>query len=573
MMEVKKKHLFLSFFILTIIFVNFPFNLYIIINFSKVNGVRTAGEIPGEGQWVKNTDFSSQTYWYLESEGDDTDVDGIISGEQGNFIIIGEHNFFSNITGIPNATAWTPGKESAISILPDVYEFTPYGLNATHEYWEGSGGLNIYGYPRNQSRNNPIVHWNRIVTMPLSMEDYYITSADLSAIFNASADINIETPFESIEGEPTNGYAAEYDHARFSVYLSDLNKIEMYEVLYNQTIDLGRGYENRTERGGRAIASKINDTLMKINDEDELIFYLNRVLSHDNQNFRITLGIDIYNEDNYSGLELDTWYYLLFKTCNFTFDYQKKIDRFTTISWNQDCEKISNISTYPVLVQNATLNFKYKIDNIWNSSLSPNSEIRILINDNKHTESVELSTATTSFQDAKIGGFDVKNLITDDVNISLQVYLADDFILDQNITVSIDDVSLDISYIIVEPDEPISPGPELGWLVYLLIAVIGGIVIVFGLYQGHFKYPPMVRKIRKLKKKVKKSKKLKSIIVNKRSGIIRNKVQEKLEILDFEPMPSKQVQEIEKDKTSESISKKDHINENIKLQKDGDNDE
>ncbi|MFX0020685.1 MAG: hypothetical protein ACFE9S_00045 [Candidatus Hermodarchaeota archaeon] len=572
-MERKKKHLLLGVFVLTIIFLNLPFNLYTIINFAQLNGVQVAGEIPGEGQWVKNTDFSSQAYWYMESEGDLTDVDGIISGEQGNFVIIGEHQSFSNITGVPSATAWTPGKESAISILPDVYEFTPYGLNATHEYWEGSGGLNIYGYPRNQSRNNPIVHWNRIVTMPVNMEDYSITSADLSAIFNASADINIETPFESIQGEPTSGYAAEYDHVRFSVYLSDLNKIEMYEVLYNQTIDLGSGYANRDERGGRAIASKINDTLMKIDDEDELIFYLSRVLSHDDQNFRVTLGIDIYNEDNYSNLELDTWYYLLFKTCNLTFDYQKKIDRFTTISWNQDCEKISNISTYPVLVQNATLNFKYKIDNLWNSSLSPNSEIRILINDNKHTETVKLSTATTSFQDAKIGGFDVTNLITDDVNISLQVYLADDFILDQNITVSIDDVSLDISYIIVEPDEPISPGPELGWLVYLLIAVIGGIVIVFGLYQGHFKYPPMVRKIRKLKKKVKKSKKLKPIMVNKRNGIIGNNIQERLEILGFEQIQMKQAQEIDKNTTSETIAKKELINIDTKLQKKGDTDE
>ncbi|MHA2269460.1 MAG: hypothetical protein ACXAB8_16805 [Promethearchaeota archaeon] len=168
------------------------------------------------------------------------------------------------------------------------------------------------------------------------------------------------------------------------------------------------------------------------------------------------------------------------------------------------------------------------------------SEIRILINDNKHTETIKLSSATTSFQDGKIDGFDVSNLISDDVNLSIQVYLADDFILDNNITVSLDDVSLDISYIILEPDEPVQGGTDFIWLVYLLVGAIIGIVTIIGLYQGYFKNPLMVRKIRKLRKGVKRAKKMKPILVRNREEIIRNKIEDqKSSNLDLENIEQK----------------------------------
>ncbi|MFX1344844.1 MAG: hypothetical protein ACFFBC_05045 [Promethearchaeota archaeon] len=507
-----------------------------IINSTRV---QISGEIPGEQQWIKNSNFSSQEYWFVEYEGDNTDVNGVVSGEQANFEIIGELWTFSNVTGIPDNVSWTPGKESEISITPDIYYIDQFGCFATHEYME-SGGNNLYGVPANQSRNNPIIHWNRIITMPIDMSDYKITSAQLSAMFNGSADLNIETPYEVIEGwddVPATGYAAEYDHARFYVQVSDLNKLEVYEVAYNQTVGLGSGYHGRTGRDGTLTASKVNNTLMKVVEDDELIFYLSRVLSHNYKNFTLTLGIDIYNEDNYASADLDTWYDLYIKSCNLTFDYQKNIDRFSSISWKQNCEKISSLSSYPVVVQNATLNFKYKINELWNTSLSPNSEIRILINDNKHTETIKLSSATTSFQEAKIGGFDVTDLISDDVNISIKVYLADDFILDHNITISLDDVFLDISYIIIEPDETIPRGPNLTWVVYLLITTIAGIVFVFTLYQTYFKYPPIVRKVRKLRKKIRKGKRIKPIILNKRDELIGITIQDRKGIIgNAEPL-------------------------------------
>ncbi|MHA2283373.1 MAG: hypothetical protein ACXAC5_21240 [Promethearchaeota archaeon] len=546
MRQSKRNSLIICIFIFTTIFLNFPINLPdIILNSPQNFRIYSSGEVSGEKQWILNSNFSTQGSWFTEMEGDDTDVDGIISGEQGNFKIVGEHWTFSNVSGTPNGTDWTPGKESQISILPDTYTINVNGCEATHVYNEAAPPVG------NQSRNNPIIHWNRNITMPYDMRDYEITSVQLSADFNASADENLETPFDLPLLD--SGYAAEYDHARFYVLFSDINKLEVYEVAYNQTVDLGRGIHGRTGTGG---ATYVNNTFMKVVEEDELIFYLNRVLSHNFYDFRVTLGIDIYCEDNYPSGELDTWYSLLIKSCNFTFDYEKKIDRFTSISWNQNGNPISSLSEYPVLIQNATLNFKYKTDQILNSSISPNSEIRILINDNKHTETIKLSAATTSFQDAKIGGFDVSNLISDDVNLSIQVYLADDFILDDNISVSIDDVFLDISYIILEPDEPVQKGSDLSWIVYSLIAAIGGIVIIFGMYQTHFKYPPLVRKIRKLRKRIKNGKRSKPLLLHNRKDLIKSNLRDKLNLIVYEQLDSKPL-----GKTGEKLQNMEDKNE------------
>ena len=529
MRQYRRNSLIISIFIFTVIFLNFPINLpFLILNSPQNYRIHSSGEVPGEQQWILNSNFSSQSFWFMDIEGDNTDVDGIISGGQANFKIIGEYLTFSNVSGVPNGTDWTPGKESQISILPDSYNINTDGCEASHIYNEAAPPVG------NQSRNNPIIHWNRIITMPYDMRDYEITSVQLSADFNASADVNLETPFDLPMLD--SGYAAEYDHARFYVLFSDINKLEVYEVAYNQTVDLGRGIHGRTGTGG---ATYVNNTFMKVVEENELIFYLNRVLSHNFYDFRLTLGIDIYCEDNYPSGELDTWYSLLIKSCNFTFDYEKRIDRFTSISWNQNGNPISSLSDYPVLVQNATLNFKYKTDKIIDSSLSPNSEIRILINNNKHTETIKLSSATTSFQDGKIGGFDISKLVSDDVNLSIQVYLADDFTLDNNITVSMDDVFLDISYIILEPDEPIQKGSDLSWIVYSLIAAIGGIVIIFGMYQTHFKYPPFVRKIRKLRKLIKKGKKTKPLLLSNREDLIKSNLQDRLTLIVHEQLDSK----------------------------------
>ena len=398
-------------------------------NFDEKQVIHLSDEIKEVEQWINNSNFDSQDLWISTETGDKSDVTSKIEGGEAKLIVLGEKRTFNNISGIPTNTStqkWIVMKESELSVLPDNTGLDEYGFWADNEYAESV----------DQSRNNPIIHWKRNVTLPVDMSDYVITAADLSAIFNATADINLETPSDTLS-DPGGAYAAEYDHARFFVLVSDLENIENYELAYNQTVDLGIGNWGRTGHGGQ---NNVSDTEMTPLEEDDLVFFLGRVLSRDNRNFTLTLGIDIYCEDNYGGLEIDTWYSLRIISCNLSFDYEKIINQFTTVTWNQACKKVSNISEYPVEVNSAILNFYYKINQDWPSNSSPNSRLGVLINNNKIPEEIGLDSATTSFQQAKIGGFEVSNLITDDVNVSLELRLADEFKLANNITISIDNV-------------------------------------------------------------------------------------------------------------------------------------
>ena len=57
-------------------------------------------------------------------------------------------------------------------------------------------------------------------------------------------------------------------------------------------------------------------------------------------------------------------------------------------------------------------------------------------------------TYSGTYIDAKVSGFDVKTLIPKNkkFNLSIQLYIADEFNLDNDITISIDNVSLIIWY-------------------------------------------------------------------------------------------------------------------------------
>jgi len=105
-------------------------------------------------------------------------------------------------------------------------------------------------------------------------------------------------------------------------------------------------------------------------------------------------------------------------------------------------------------VTDARFFFKYEINNTWPSS-APLSEIIFYINDKSYDEGIiKLTNFTTSWQDAKVGGFDVTSLISTDVNItvSIEVFLKDTFELGQGYSISIDEVYLNISYIETFPD-------------------------------------------------------------------------------------------------------------------------
>lgn len=500
--------------------------------------LRTSAVVLGTRQWLNDSGFDSPiSAWYSETNGDETDVNATISGEVANFTIKGVQYQYNNISGTPIDGEWIPGNESEISINPDNYGIDDSGCWADHEYDEENG---------DQSRNNPIIQWNRNITMPLDMSDYLITSAKVSSIVNGSADVNIETPSDTLDDSPQEAYAAEYDHTRFYVLISDLEKIEQYEVAYNQTVDLGIGDHGRTGTGG---ANDLDDINMTMVDEEDLVFYLNRVLERDHQNFIITLGIDTYCEDNYQWGELDTWYYLFIKSCNLTFNYTKKIDQFTSISWKQDGQKISDISSYPVVATGAKLKFQYKLDKNWTTTTSDqNSEINVYLNGIPYAIPIKLTDVnTTSFEELSI---DLAPP-TDSVNLTIELLLRESFNLNQPIYFLFDNVTLDISYQIIEPVAPTGGGGGGGGrtiirgtdYTLLMIGLVAGIIALvagFTAYQKYYKYPPMVRKIKKIKKKIKKGKGIKSLIVKSRENIASSNFRKQLKILEEEKVPSKQ---------------------------------
>ena len=197
-------------------------------------------------------------------------------------------------------------------------------------------------------------------------------------------------------------------------------------------------------------------------------------------------------------VDIDTWDMLIMRSFNLTFTYKKKIDQFTTVSWEQTGAKISGEN---IQVTGAQLNFDFKIDNLWPSSISPNSEIRVSINNKQILETIKLSRAKVSSQDAYPGRIDVTSFISKDIDISLsiQVFLADEFGLSEDITISIDNVYFRI-YWNIYIDDPFS---EPFFFRVLLIAAsiaglsIGGYLVA---YQRVLKYSKPVRKVRKYRR-------------------------------------------------------------------------
>ncbi|MFX1325691.1 MAG: hypothetical protein ACFE8N_12110 [Promethearchaeota archaeon] len=395
-------------------------------------------------QWLNNTSFDDpiQPTWFplFGSLGDNSDVNATTSIGQVNFEVTGESYDFNNVSGVPKPVdGWLPFNNSYF-ITPDYYGIDNTGVIANHTYDESV----------DQSRNRPSIHWRRNITMPVNMSEYIITSASISATVNGSADTNVETPSDDLSTGGTSSWSATYyDYARFYVKISNLDYEDLYEVAYYQTVNLGQGNQLHD---GSGVIDYLSDTLMNIIEESTLIFYLTRALELDNYHFGITLGIDVYTEDNYNQYDLDIFHSLLIKSFSLSFSYEKRMDELTSVSWNQNADKISDLSNDTVIINEAILNFYYKIDQIWPST-SPTSEIRILINNNLHPETIKLSKANSTFQLAKSGGFDVTSLITDDVNLSIQLYLADNFGLNRTITTSIDDITLNITYTIIFPNK------------------------------------------------------------------------------------------------------------------------
>ncbi|MHA1729060.1 MAG: hypothetical protein ACTSWY_10050 [Promethearchaeota archaeon] len=477
--------------------------------------------------------------WYSAKEGDISDIEANLGGSAVNYEIIGNQRTFTLVNCSPHVSDWRACSNPNFPVLPDVYEINSSGFYVSH----------IWNETVNQTRNMPSVRWERDINMPVNISDYKITSADITAVFNATVEdlvLNrtkyewvannsgiednggIEVPGDAIIGpfnvdkdEWSNGDFANGDFAKFYVLLSDLGNNKEYRIAFNQTTDLGQDIPAITN---------ITDKVMTSVDEDTLIFYLTSVLENNHHNFTISVGMDIYCEDNVWAGDVDYWKSLIIKSVNLTFTYEKKIDLYTSLSWNQIGNAIrksdyqSPNSTVELDIDNATLIFDYKINKAWPSSLSPNSEIRIYINDVSHSETIKLAESSTVWKKAAgDDGFDVTELIQKEKNItlSLKLYLADNFELSDNISISIDNVYLTTTYT-VTVTTALEPLFDWSPVIVALITTIIAIFVILGLYHSHFKFPPMIRDIRRTKRRIKRGKGAPPVKTQSREDITRD---------------------------------------------------
>ncbi|MFW9987256.1 MAG: hypothetical protein ACFFC3_01215 [Candidatus Odinarchaeota archaeon] len=396
-------------------------------------------EVTKTRQWIKNGNFSSSDYWTpvecLEGDGDPDDVDAYISDGKANFEIIGKtfRKEISDPINLANADKWTAFNKTEPTINPDTCEIDNNGFHVSHSWHDATADQVAK------------IYWRYNVSMGTDMSQYNITSATLNATMYANVDDNVDaypdTQSETGDGERTLNQIGIYDHAYFFVEIADIDVEYPYRIAFNQTTDLGRN------SGPLTYDQK---TIEAYGDEQDLIYYLSKILEddEDHDNFTIIVGIEINCEDDYTGQDYDDWTELRIKSLNLTFTYEKKINQFTTVSWNQEGDKPSDIITNDFIINEAILNFTYATNDTLPETLSPNSEIQILINGVPHSETIKLWTAETDFKNASVEGFDVRHLIEKDknINVSIQVYLADEFDLNRTITFSIDDIYLNVTY-------------------------------------------------------------------------------------------------------------------------------
>jgi len=439
--------------------------------------------------WINNSQFGDpiEELWYPIIQGDGSDVYTSTSSNQADITVVGEFREKEVLLNTATQSDWMAFLKSDLEVVPQIASVPQYGVDddgawCSHWWWEGEAG--------GQPKNTPRMHWKTNVSLPVDMSDYIITSLSFNAIINASVDPDIDTPNDiwARPGVAINQFET-YDYAQFYVEIStlDIDELNTYRIAFNQTRLLGNeslllydieGYIGAYEE--QAIIDAINNVL---------------VVDPGHNNFTIVLGIYMYCEDNNSGTDRDHWDDLRFKFLNLTFSYEKKIDQFTSGSWAQDLKEVSGSN---VQITDANLNFKYKIDKNWTES-SQNSQIRIYINERKFDQTLSLIEYVYS-DEFKEPGFDITEIMLpyENFTLSIQVFLAEDFALENNITISITDVYLDISWTETFDD----PTESFLFVGLFILSVIGATVLAAYLiaYQTYLKYPVPVRKVRKYRK-------------------------------------------------------------------------
>jgi len=404
-------------------------------------------------EWIKFGNFSTgaASWWDSEKDGDLSDVDSSISGDAANYIVKGNtfEKQFDDPIDTTTASNWLAFNKTEPAMNPDKYT-TDETPNLRGDYFIDDDGFFMNHTWHDDTPDQFVsISWRYNASMGVDMSDYTITNASFDAIMNATVNWNVDTQYCT---DARSGYSINqggiFDHAFFTVEVATMDLSSIYEIAYNQTSDLGRDDISQYTIEDKSIEN--------VGEEQDLIYYLTSLLDRDpgHDEFAIIVTMEIRCEDDQTGTDWDDWEELRIKSLNLTLTYEKNIDKLTTLSWYQDQDGEKIPSNYDI--ENATLNFQYKIDKDWATNTgSINSEFRIIINDNQLGETVKLNTASTSYQEIKSGGFDVTSFLSADqyVNLSIQIYIGDNFILDSDITISIDNVSLIIGYgIYTEPD-------------------------------------------------------------------------------------------------------------------------
>ncbi len=439
----KKSKIYLFVFLLLTILILVPFRHYLsdFESFSSEisENVHSSAERTITKQWIKNPTFDDPIkpiwFWKNGTEGDNSDMNATTSPDQANYEVLGEMQTSNILSGNVNSSTWYGWGiyNNSDYLLPDHTEINATGCYVYHYLDENENG------GAGQVHNFPSVHFKKNVNMPVDMSDYEITFASLEVFFNASVDANVDAPGDSV------GQSAIWDSATFYVEISDLNSSYAFRVAENKTQTLGQDSPP---------ILTIPDRELSYVSENDLITALNLALEKDvgHSRFTLIMGIDIYCEDN-DFPDYDLWNALIFKSFNLTFTYEKKINQFTSLSWNQIGNTITGGN---IQIRDAIFNFNYSIDKSWPTT-APLSEINFYINDRKFEEgSIKISSATSTFQEAKPGGFNVTTFILKDINItvSIETFIKDTFELNESITISIDDVFLNITYIETFTDYP-----------------------------------------------------------------------------------------------------------------------
>ncbi|MHA2391986.1 MAG: hypothetical protein ACXAEX_08440 [Promethearchaeota archaeon] len=477
------------------------------LNNEKPNQSEIAIQAPFERytkEWIKNPSFDlGYSSWYSNFSGDESDVNATITSGEANFELSGIKHDFSLIANPPSASDWTAVDNPEFPSRPQVYGINEKGCVVSHIF-------------NDQTANqNPSIHWDRNVTMPVNMSDYIITSINITSIVNATVSLDLDREGDS-EARDDDLYSMDQysigDYIKFYVLISDIEKKNIFQIASLQPEDLGAGNPTGFDY--------LPNTYMIPLPEEVLKFYFSSVLSLDNYNFTITLGMRLNIEDNIADYyDIDTFTELVIKYINISFSYVKKMDQLNTVSWNQVGNQLSGEN---VEILNASLNFKYKIDTLWPTALSINSELKIFINNFEFTQSIKLSSMTTYYQFLAAEGFQITNFIEKDINVSLsiQIFLADEFNLDKPIKISFDEVSLLISYDVYQEQVPRSY-----YFIYLILVVFFGVIVILsGLILRSYVLIP--RKKEKLEALLSRTQKFKDImnlesiiVVQKGSGV------------------------------------------------------